>query len=269
MDQESTVTADFSPIGGERSAEWTEKAVAGASGIARAMVFVDADNQSPTLAGPLLRFLSAIGYHSGRVFIAGNGSGDRVNAWQAALEGGKPTFELVARVTSMRKQSADVHLVFELARFYHRQPDSKTLILIVSRDDLLLAAAESLSAEGHQVLVAVGSATPAIPLTTEMAVVVLPLPQTSVQQVSKETVTGALEQVPSPMVEPLSQQIVNAAINKIRQSLAQGKGGGYDASAVGQVLSKMGHDKTMRDRIVQAIPNLEVVGRGAEKKLIF
>lgn len=246
-----------------------QHATVGSSGVVSAMVFVDADNQSPTLAKPLLRFLSGIGHSTGRIFIAGNGSGDRVNAWQTALEDINPNVQLAAHVTPMRKQSADVRLVFELATLYHSQPDPQILVLIVSRDDLLLAAAELLNAQGLHVLITVGSSTPATLLTTELPVVVLPLPQAAAQSTPKEAALATAEQKQSPATSDVDTQIVSAAIVKIRQALSQSKGGGYAASAVGQVLSQMGHDKAMRTRIVRAIPNLRETGAGSDKRMIF
>jgi len=45
--------------------------------------------------------------------------------------------------------------------------------------------------------------------------------------------------------------------------------GHVSASAVGQVLAQLGHDKAMRTRIVGSIPNLREIGTGSEKRLIF
>ena len=45
--------------------------------------------------------------------------------------------------------------------------------------------------------------------------------------------------------------------------------GGYAASAVGQVLAQLGHDKKARANIVKQFPNLREVGTGPDKRLIF
>jgi len=232
-------------------------------------VFIDADNQAPALAKPLLDFLVGIGRRADRIFIAGNGSGDRVKGWQIALQDIEPEVPIAAHIAPMRKQSADVRLMFELATLFHGQPDPQGLILIFSRDDLLLAAAEALKSQGHHVLIAVGASAPAAPLTTELPVVVLPQPQTaSAQTAQKEAVTPA-EAKQAAVPTEVVPQVVNAAITKIRQALSQSKGGGYAASAVGQVLSQMGYDKATRARIVKAIPNMKETGVGADKRLVF
>lgn len=233
-----------------------------------ALVFVDADNQTPALAKPLLRFLASIGHRAGRVFVAGNGSGDRVTSWETALSEIHPDVQIFAHVAPMRKQSADVRLMFELATLYHGRPNPQAVILIVSRDDLLLAAAEALNAQGHHVLITVGASAPAVPLATELPVVVLPVPQTAAQPASRETTErGEVKQNLPPGGG--DAQIVSAAVTKIRQALSQSKGGGYAASDVGQVLAQMGHDKATRARIVKAIPNLKETGAGADKRLVF
>ena len=247
----------------------TPTAVEANAATGKAVVFIDADNQAPALAKPLLHFLTGIGHRAGRVFIAGNGSGDRVKGWQTALQEIEPEVLIAAHVAPMRKQSADVRLMFELATLYHGQPDAQAAILIVSRDDLLLAAAEALHGRGHHVLIAVGASAPAAPLATELPVVVLPQPQTgSSQPVQKEVAANAETNQPAAPIE-IDARVVNAAITKIRQTLSQSKGGGYAASAVGQVLSQMGYDKATRARIVKAIPNLKETGVGADKRLVF
>ncbi|MFT3759265.1 NYN domain-containing protein [Thauera sp.] len=236
----------------------------------RAIVFVDADNQSPVLGSLLLRFLASIGRDDVQCFIAGNGSGDRVNAWRASLEDTKPDVQVVAHVTPLRKQSADVRLVFEMATLYHSQPDPQTVILVVSRDDLLLAAAESLHVLGHHVLIVLGGSATTVPLATELPVLVLPLPQPPAQPLPKEEAPPVTVEPQSPQVaEAVDSRVVSATISKIRQTLVQSKGGGYAASAVGHLLSQMGYDREMRTRILQSIPNLREAVVGADKILFF
>lgn len=233
----------------------------------RTHVFVDADNQSPALATALLRFLASIGRGVAGATVAGNGSGDRVMAWQRALSQAAPGGVMTTHVAPMRKQSADVRLMFELARLYHGQPDPALLVVVVSRDELLLAAAECLSAQGHHVLLSVGASSPAMPLVTDVPVVVLPVPQASVPApvVTPPTVSAT----PQAVSSGVDSKLVAAAVAKIRQSLTPHSDGGYAASAVGQVLSQLGYDKPMRSKIVAAIPKLRETGTGADKRLIF
>lgn len=232
----------------------------------RTLLFVDADNQAPALVRPLLRFIGNVGREVSGAIVAGNGSGDRLRAWEVALSDAVPDASIRSHVAPMRKQSADVRLMFELATLYHGQPDSSLLVVVVSRDDLLLAAAECLSALGHNVLIAVGASSPATPVITELSVVVLPSPQQSATAAATRPPTTSTVAQASTGVDP---QTIAAAIKQIKQSLSPHQDGGYAASAVGQVLSQLGHDKATRTKIVSAIPNLRETGAGADKRLIF
>lgn len=122
------------------------------------VVFIDADNQPPALAAPLAKFLASMGREASRVVVAGNSAGDRVRGWEQAILTALPGTDVQCHVAPLRKQSADVLLMFELAPFYHRAPDPSVLILVLSRDDLLLAATECLVAKGHNAMIAVGGA---------------------------------------------------------------------------------------------------------------
>jgi len=233
----------------------------------RTLLFVDADNQSPALVAPLARVFKSFGRSCSQAIVAGNGKGDRVRGWEQALQTEMPGVEVRCHVAPVRKQSADVRLMFELAAVHYGEADPATLIVVVSRDDLLVAATEYLASQGHNVLIALGAGANAVAPMTDLPLVSLPLPN-----------TPAPAPVPAPDV-PISQNasattgldrnIVAAAVARIRQALAPNKQGGYAASAVGQVLSKMGHDKATRAKIVRAIPNLKEAGVGGDKRLIF
>lgn len=223
------------------------------------VVFIDADNQPPALAAPLAKFLASMGRDVGRIIVAGNSSGDRVRGWEQALLTALPGTEVQCHVAPLRKQSADVRLMFELAPFYHRDPDPATLILVLSRDDLLLAATECLVAKGHNAMIAVGGGANGTPIVADLPIVVLPSPQPAATSTPPSPV-AALSNAPinaatTGTAVTIDQQTVSAAVTKIRQSIAPNKQGGYEASAVGQVLAKLGHDKAMREKIVKAIPN--------------
>lgn len=241
------------------------------------LIFVDADNQPPALAGALCRFLKAVERQEVRAIIAGNGTGDRVRGWETALAEAFPCVDISCHIAPVRKQSADVRLMFELAPYYHREPDRAVLIVVVSRDELFLAATECLVARGHNAMVAVGAAGNGMPLVADVPVVLLSAPQSvplSVQPAPSLDApapkpTIALVQPSSGAATTVDTKTVGEAIKRIRQKLTQNKQGGYAASAVGQVLSEMGHDKAMRTKIVRAIPNLKEVGAGSEKRLVF
>lgn len=235
--------------------------------MATTLLFIDADNQPPILASTITRFLKAIGRKSVKAFVTGNGIGDRVRHWESALKEAVPEIEISCHIAPLRKQSADVRLMFELATFYHGEPDPTVLLAVFSRDDLLVAATESLVQRGHNAMIVIGAGSNGLSLNTDVPVVVLTTPQ---QGNSQPT---SIPAPPAPVAaQPANKsesQLVLAAVTKIRQQLKPNKQGGYAASAVGQVLAQMGHDKTTRTRIVKQIPNLKEVGAGSEKRLIF
>lgn len=236
----------------------------------RTLLFIDADNQPPTLATPTARLLKTLARDNVRAVVAGNGVGDRVQNWEHALRESIPDVDVCCHVAPARKQAADVRLMFELGSFFHGGPDPATLILVLSRDDLLLAAIECLVERGHSAMIAVGASSHSHTIVTDLPVVVLPMPH----QVPVDVVQAAPPVDASPPPAPgngtkIDPQIVVAAISKIRQSLNQNKQGGYAASAVGQVLAQLGHDKATRSLIVRSIPNLKESGVGSEKRLIF
>lgn len=243
----------------------------------RTLIFVDADNQPPALAPALNRFLKAVERKEVRAIIAGNGTGDRVRGWETMLKDAYPGIDVCCHVAPVRKQSADVRLMFELAPYYHAEPDPAVLLVVVSRDELFLAATECLVARGHNAMLAVGAGGNATPLVVDVPVILLSSPQPVAPPAQavpppQPPASKPASTAPQPSngtAAAIDSKMVNAAVAKIRQELTQNKKGGYAASAVGQVLSQMGHDKAMRTKIVRAIPNLKEVGAGSEKRLIF
>lgn len=235
--------------------------------MATTLLFVDADNQPSILAAPLARFLKNIGRTSVKAIVAGNGMGDRVRSWELSLGEVLPDVEVSCHVAPLRKQSADVRLMFELAPYYHGQPDASVLIVIVSRDDLLVAAAECLVQRGLNTMIVVGAAANGTALVTDVPVVVLATPH-QVQSPLVAATASAAPLAAVPVVKAENQVLVTA-IKAIRKSLKPNQQGGYAASAVGQVLAQLGHDKATRAKLVKQLPNLKEVGVGPEKRLIF
>ena len=231
----------------------------------RTLLFVDADNQSPALVAPLARVFTSFGRSCTQAIVAGNGKGDRVRGWEQALQSEMPGIEVRCHVAPVRKQSADVRLMFELAAVHYGEADPATLIVVVSRDDLLVAATEYLASQGHNVLIALGAAPNAVAPVTDQPLVALPLPQATTAAQAADVIVMPTGNAP----DNIDVRTVTAAVAKIRQTIAQDKKGGYSASAVGQLLSEMGHDKAARTKILRAIPNFKEAGVGGDKRLIF
>lgn len=231
----------------------------------RTVLFVDADNQPPTLAAALGRFLATIGRSCTRAIVSGNGVGDRVHGWQHAIEDAFPGIEVHCHVAPVRKQSADARLLFELAPYYHADPDPSLLLVVLSRDDLLVAAAEGLAGRGHNTLLVLCSGSVGSGICAEVPVVVLSSPQPC----SLMPTAPAASLPKAASASTSDTRIVLDALTKIRETLRPHAQGGYAASAVGHVLAQLGHDKAARAKIVKAIPNLKQAGVGPEKRLIF
>lgn len=231
----------------------------------RTLLFVDADNQSPALVAPLARVFKSFGRSCTQAIVAGNGKGDRVRGWEQALQSEMPGIEVRCHVAPVRKQSADVRLMFELAAVHYGEADPATLIVVVSRDDLLVAATEYLASQGHTVLIALGAAPNAVAPVTDLPLVVLPLLQATTAAQTADVIVMPTGNAP----DNIDVRTVTAAVAKIRQTIAQDMKGGYSASAVGQLLSEMGHDKAARTKILRAIPNFKESGVGGDKRLIF
>lgn len=238
--------------------------------MATTLLFIDAANQPPVLASTISRFLlRTIGRKSVRAFVTGNGIGDRVSNWESALREAVPEIEISCHIAPLRKQSADVRLMFELATFYHGEPDPTVLLAVFSRDDLLVAATEFLVQKGHNAMIVIGASSNGMALSTDVPVVVLTASQQVNSQPTSISTASPTAVVSAQPANKSDSQLVSAAVTKIRQQLKPNKQGGYAASAVGQVLAQMGHDKSARTKIVKLIPNLKEVGVGPEKRLIF
>lgn len=214
----------------------------------KSWLYIDADNQSPALAPATIRFLESIGRPAQCAVIAGNGAGRGVKDWETALRDIAPEVDILPRIAPMRKQSADAILLFEMAQLYHQSISDRPLIVILSRDDLLVAAAELLAAKDHVVLVALG-ATMSSPVTT-VPVVILPVDAQTPPMAPAPAVSKATSADPALP----DSAVLKKASNAIRHHLGtSNKKTGYLASAVGQVLANLGHDKAMRTRILGTI----------------
>ncbi|MFN2349997.1 MAG: hypothetical protein ABR558_10575 [Thioalkalivibrio sp.] len=225
----------------------------------KSWLFIDADNQPPALGPSAIRFLESIGRPAERAVVAGNGAGRRVTDWEISLRDTCPTVEILTHIAPMRKQSADAILLLEMAPFYHNPTDDRPLIMILSRDDLLVAAAELLASRDHDVLISLSATNPS-PVTT-VPVLILPVDG----QPAPPKSAAAIE-VNSANPELVDSTVLQNAARAIRHHLgAQNKKTGYLATAVGQVLANLGHDKAMRTRILTAIAEIRTDDAGVRR----
>lgn len=247
--------------------EVTVSAVAAPISVA---LYIDADNQSPQCASALLELLQAD--FDARVVsatIAGNNHGQQIDNWRRELLTVLPDLFVQPLTVPHRKQGADVALLMALGSNLERHTRARELVVIVSRDDLVIGAAEHAKAQGCRTLISHADgdiSTARNPLLTTLLLPALgkPVPiaqpkPTVVQALTSTSPVGAPTQSPSDSVATV--------LAKIRGMCTQQPGGGYSATDVGQALSKLGYDKAARTRFLASVPGL--TKRGAAANLIL
>lgn len=148
-------------------------------------------------------------------------------------------------------------LILELGANLHQHCTAPDLILVVSRDDWLIRAAEAAQTRGARVWVAYAR-NDAIPAQTLLPTLLLP------------TVNTGSVSPPTQKTSETQPPVRNTILEQIRARCEQQPKGGYRANEVGQALHQLGlTEKTERTRFLQSIPGLQEVGSGANKRLIF
>ena len=138
----------------------------------------------------------------------------------------------------------------------------------VSRDALLLAAAERARSAGCRIYVAYsdsGSLTARDPgLTTFL----LPAVPASGVQAEKPPLVTIVPEVPAELSAPKAE--VAKVIAQVRGMCKQQPGGGYSATDVGQALAKIGYKTPAeRKRVLATCPGLRERGAHPHKLLVF
>ncbi len=233
---------------------------------ATACIYIDADNQSHQCATTLVNLLrDELGLHVTRIVLAGNNHGKESANWRGALAAELPDIEPLIFHVSSRKQSADAALIMELGANLERHLRERERIIIVSRDDFLVGAAEHAKTKGCLVLVAYAHSEIPVARSNRLTTLVLPA-------VSKPScpVHPADEGGEGPSATTNSVDVVRRVITELRKICAKQPGGGYRANEVGQALFKLGFDtKAKRAQFLKAIPGLHEQGSGPDKVLVF
>lgn len=209
-------------------------------------LYIDADNQPRTLVPALASLLATLQRRQVHAVVVGNSNGRHVEEWADGLMESIPGIAVDRRVTRLRRESADAQLMFELGALYHGAPNPLDLVVVVSRDELLIAATEILAAQGHAVLLAVGATQNAALIASTTPVVLLP--------------SGTLEAMPtvsqaSPDTTPTNASSEHARVIALIQLHTKREAdGGYLLTNVGAVLAKHGHGKGDRKRLIREIP---------------
>lgn len=205
-----------------------------------AVVYVDADNQAPALAGALLEALAARDLRASAIQLFGNARASQLQMWRDSLvRAGVPARHIASTEVPCRSQAADIALLLALGARLAGHVAADSAAVIVTRDNLLLGAAQRLQDLGARVLVCHAAAAPC---------------------------RGGVEAatlVPG-RVRPETVQL----LGRIRAELQAEPGGGYRKSLVGMLLRRAGLDRCDRAAFLASLPGLRTA-RTAGDRLLF
>jgi hypothetical protein len=164
-----------------------------------------------------------------------------------------------------------------------RHVEGGDLIVVVSRDDLLVAAAEHARAQGCLALAAYVESEPAANRSTRVPTVLLPATTQSIESpfadpppaVSATPATlggnAATEIKPRsaqvPTVGPQSEPV--QVVAALRTLCSPNDAGLYPSTVVGQALAKLGFNAKARRRFLETAPGIEVHGKNTAKAYRF
>ncbi len=234
-------------------------------------LFIDADNQSPRVVAPLFEALAGhLGARVVEITVAGNNLGKQVEQWYRQLS--RDALAVVPRLLEVpaRKEAADIALVLALGADLERHIVQHNLVIVVSRDELLIEAAEQASERGCRVLLAYADSS--IPtasnaaLSTLLLPVVNPVVKKAQAAVAPVKTTAAKPPDPVPSVD---RDSVPSVLKALREMCTKQPGGGYTTTSVGQSLAKLGFNQKARKAFLKRVPKLATRGEGAGKLLIF
>lgn len=254
--------------------ESTSRDVSECPGVPQASValYIDADNQSPQCAKALLSLLRTD--FEARVVsatIAGNNHGQEISSWRDELVSALPDLVVNPLTAPHRKQGADVALLMALGAELERHIREREVVVIVSRDDLVIGAAEQAKARGCKTLVAYADGENSTARNPLLTTLLLPAVVKPISVVHPAPAAVAAVTRPQP-VHPTSSAPNDGAatvLAQVRGMCAQQPGGGYSATDVGQALSKLGYDKAARARFLASVPGLKKRGTGVNLVLVF
>jgi nicotinic acid mononucleotide adenylyltransferase len=229
-------------------------------------LYIDGDNQSPAIATDLLASVRHDwGLEVARAVLAGNDHGQSLPRWQAALAEVVPERCILVLRVPKTPEAADLALILELGAAMESHRQGPDLMVVVSRDEWLIGAAEAVRARGCRVWVAYAQSE-AAPARTHLPTLLLPAVNRA-HAAAKVTADAATAAKSS---DEASHQPTATFLDQVRSRCKVQLGGGYLANEVGQALYQLGlTDKASRTRFLQAIPGLREVGEGSEKRLIF
>lgn len=234
------------------------------------VLYVDADNQLPLCAGALVetcRLDLAVGVL--RAVIAGNDSGRQVAKWAEALRARIEDIAIHPLNVPTRKEAADLALVMELGANLKDHIAWRDLVIIVSRDDFLIGAAERARSLGCACIIAYGSGPPVNPKETSLPTLLLPIPDKGTPA------SAAPRPLPSMAPPPVAGSPEKTALTasqilaKVRAELPQQPDGGYAPGPLGSFLAKLGLKAKARKQFLSETRGVRTLGSGPDKRYLF
>ncbi|WP_295577120.1 NYN domain-containing protein [uncultured Lamprocystis sp.] len=249
-----------------------EATVSTGAALTSVALYIDADNQSPQCAKALLSLLRTdFDAHVVSAAIAGNNHGQQVDSWREGLASALPDLVVRPLTVPHRKQGADVALILALGADLERHIRDHALVIIVSRDDLVIGAAEQAKMRGCRTLIAYADGDIATARNQLLTTILLPALAKPITVVQPRTVVvqSPTTILPDHRAAQSPGAGVEAVLKQIRSMCTQKPGGGYSATDVGQALSKLGYDKAARMRFLASLSGLKKRGTGPNLILVF
>ena len=267
-----------------------------------ATFYIDADNQLPNCAHALVQMSADLALGPLQAIVAGNNCNGRLDGWCEELRWSAPAITLERIQVPARRQAADVALIMALGANLAEHLARQDLLVIVSRDESLISAAEWAKAKGCASLTAYSTTAPPGAQDALLPSVLLPVldrplapPKPRAISSPPASVTAkhpvrlgpaATKSAPPPPIPAKTSATPPAApakptkpakpITKAQEVMtilrAQCKltaNGGYSANEIGQALQKLGYDAKARRQFLSQTPGISVVGKGTNKCYIF
>ena len=240
-------------------------------------LYIDADNQSAHCAAALLDVLQqGLSGQVTRVTLAGNDKGNKNALWISALREQIPESVIENLVVPCRPNAADIALILALGADLAEHRRTRTAVVLVSRDTLLLDAAEQVREAGVRLYVAYADGEVPTARRATLTTFLLPAPAEPPKTAAPApvavpitTAAAKVAQTPSPIANALPAEITRAMAH-VRATCKQQPGGGYSATDVGQALVKLGYaTPAARREILARFPQLQTKGEAAQKRLVF
>ena len=245
--------------------------------VAKAVFYIDADNQSAQSAPDLIAlFRDDLGVQVLRAFIAGNDSGRQSQLWADELAAIAPGIESIALDVPCRKDAADLALIMKLGANLEGHARRGELVAVVSRDDLLVGAAERARSQGCRAFAVYVDSDPPCCRSSRVTTFLLPAPtKTRTPTLPAQRLVGTVpslariaQTAPDPTAEPAGpeQAEVLARLRALCQPLPAG---GYSASDVGQALKRLGFAAPARRHFLANTPGITTEGKATKKVYRF